>query len=81
MYCTVIDIRGDYASVRYEDTGVISEVALAGISSIPFISCVMGYIEESSDKNTGKSIGTYGKTGTHPLFHCTSVFFRCVGGF
>ena len=29
MYCTVIDIRGDYAYVKYEDTGVISEVALA----------------------------------------------------
>ena len=29
MYCTVIDIRGDYAFVKYEDTGVISEVALA----------------------------------------------------
>ena len=29
MYCTVIDIRGDYATVRYEDTGVLSEVALA----------------------------------------------------
>lgn len=29
MICTVIDIRGDYAFVRYEDTGVISEVALA----------------------------------------------------
>ncbi len=29
MYCTVIDIRGDYALVQYEDTGVISEVAIA----------------------------------------------------
>lgn len=29
MLCTVIDIRGDYALIRYEDTGVISEVALA----------------------------------------------------
>ena len=29
MYCTVIDIRGDYAYVKYDDTGVISEVALA----------------------------------------------------
>lgn len=28
MICTVIDIRGDYAYVKYEDTGVISEVAL-----------------------------------------------------
>lgn len=29
MYCTLIDIRGDYGIVRYEDTGVESEVALA----------------------------------------------------
>ena len=29
MYCTIIDIRGDYGYVRYEDTGVVSEVALA----------------------------------------------------
>ena len=29
MYCTIIDIRGDYAFVKYEDTGVVSEVALA----------------------------------------------------
>lgn len=29
MLCTVVDIRGDYALVRYDDTGVISEVALA----------------------------------------------------
>ena len=29
MCCTVIDIRGDYAFVQYDDTGVISEVALA----------------------------------------------------
>lgn len=29
MLCTVIDIRGDYALVKYDDTGVISEVALA----------------------------------------------------
>ncbi len=29
MDCTVIDIRGDYASLQYTDTGVISEVALA----------------------------------------------------
>lgn len=28
MYCTVIDIRGDYASLQYDDTGIISEVAL-----------------------------------------------------
>ena len=29
MLCTVIDIRGDYAFVKYDDTGVISEVAIA----------------------------------------------------
>lgn len=29
MYCQIIDIRGDYAHVQYEDTGVISEVAIA----------------------------------------------------
>lgn len=29
MNCTVIDIRGDYGFVKYDDTGVISEVALA----------------------------------------------------
>ena len=29
MYCTVVDIRGDYAFVKYEDTGIISEVAIA----------------------------------------------------
>ena len=29
MLCTVIDIRGDYAIVKYDDTGVESEVALA----------------------------------------------------
>lgn len=29
MSCTVIDIRGDYAFVKYDDTGVISEVAIA----------------------------------------------------
>ena len=29
MVCTIIDIRGDYAYVRYEDSGVISEVAIA----------------------------------------------------
>jgi len=29
MYCTIIDIRGDYAYVKYQDTGVISEVAIA----------------------------------------------------
>lgn len=29
MLCTIIDIRGDYAFIRYEDTGVVSEVAIA----------------------------------------------------
>ena len=29
MYCSIIDIRGDYALVKYDDTGVISEVAIA----------------------------------------------------
>ena len=29
MRCTIIDIRGDYAFVKYDDTGVVSEVAIA----------------------------------------------------
>ncbi len=29
MDCTIMDIRGDYALVKYDDTGVVSEVALA----------------------------------------------------
>ena len=29
MLCTVVDIRGDYDYVKYEETGVISEVAIA----------------------------------------------------
>ena len=29
MLCTVIDIRGDYGYIRYNDSGVISEVAIA----------------------------------------------------
>ena len=29
MYCTVIDIRGDYVFVKYDDSGIVSEVALA----------------------------------------------------
>ena len=29
MLCTIIDIRGDYAFVKYDATGVISEVAVA----------------------------------------------------
>ena len=29
MLCTVIDIRCDYAFVKYDDSGVVSEVAIA----------------------------------------------------
>ena len=29
MLCTIIDIRGDYAYVKYADSGVVSEVAIA----------------------------------------------------
>ena len=29
MICTVIDIRGDYAYGKYQDSGVVSEVAIA----------------------------------------------------
>lgn len=29
MLCTVTDIRGDYAIVKYDQTGVESEVAIA----------------------------------------------------
>ena len=29
MLCTVIDIRGDYAFVKYHNTGIVSEVAIA----------------------------------------------------
>lgn len=29
MLCTVVDIRGDYAYVKYADSGIISEVAIA----------------------------------------------------
>lgn len=29
MLCKVIDIRGDYAMIQYDDTGVVSEVAIA----------------------------------------------------
>ena len=29
MLCTIVDIRGDYAYVKYQDTGVVSEVAIA----------------------------------------------------
>lgn len=28
MLCTVIDIRGDYAFIKYDDTGTVSEVAI-----------------------------------------------------
>ncbi len=33
MYCSIIDIRGDYAYIQYEDTGIVSEVALALLPS------------------------------------------------
>ena len=29
MLCTVIDIRGDYAFIKYDESGVVSEVAIA----------------------------------------------------
>ena len=29
MQCTIVDIRGDYAFLKYDETGVISEVAIA----------------------------------------------------
>ncbi len=29
MYCTVTEIRGDYAMVKYDDTGITSDVAIA----------------------------------------------------
>lgn len=29
MLCTIVDIRGDYAYLKYDDTGVVSEVAIA----------------------------------------------------
>ena len=29
MICTVTDIRGDYAYVKYDSTAVVSEVAIA----------------------------------------------------
>ena len=29
MLCTIIDIRGDYAFLKYANTGVVSEVAIA----------------------------------------------------
>ena len=33
MLCTVVDIRGDYAFLKYDETGVVSEVA---IGLLPF---------------------------------------------
>ena len=33
MLCTVVDIRGDYAYLKYDETGVVSEVA---IGLLPF---------------------------------------------
>ena len=29
MLCTIIEIRGDYAYVKFDNTGVVSEVAIA----------------------------------------------------
>ena len=29
MLCTVVEIRGDYALVKYDESGVVSEVAIA----------------------------------------------------
>ena len=29
MLCTITDIRGDYAYVKYDNTGIVSEVAIA----------------------------------------------------
>ena len=29
MLCTIMDIRGDYAYIKYDDTGIESQVALA----------------------------------------------------
>ena len=29
MLCTIVDIRGDNAYLKYDDTGVVSEVAIA----------------------------------------------------
>ena len=29
MRCPIVDIRGDYAYVKYDTTGVVSEVAIA----------------------------------------------------
>ena len=29
MLCTIIDIRGDYAYIKYADSGIVSEVAIA----------------------------------------------------
>ena len=29
MLCTIMDIRGDYAIVKYDESGIVSEVAIA----------------------------------------------------
>lgn len=29
MYCVLIDVRGDYGIIRYEESGIESEVAMA----------------------------------------------------
>lgn len=29
ILCTIMDIRGDYAFVKYDETGIVSEVAIA----------------------------------------------------
>ena len=49
MICTVIDIRGDYAFVRYEQTGVVSEVAIA---LLPFGVDVGGKLKFEDDEFT-----------------------------
>ena len=49
MICTIIDIRGDYAFVKYEDTGVVSEVAIA---LLPFGSDVGDKLKFEDDEFT-----------------------------
>ena len=34
MLCTIVDIRGDYAVLRYDETGTESHVALAIIGDV-----------------------------------------------
>ena len=29
MCCTIVEIRGDYAYIKYDETGVVSQVAIA----------------------------------------------------